>query len=413
MSGIYIHIPFCRQKCHYCNFFSLASRKSRTSFIPALKKEIELTSGYLGGNRIETIYLGGGTPSVFHPVIIKELIEAIGRFHASRHEFDPHLEMGEMPSLAAGSKSGTQSNPDAVNLLPSEKQTVEITIEANPDDIDKDFIAALRETMVNRISLGIQTFDDASLNYLNRSHSSAQALYSIRALQDAGYDNISIDLIYGIPGTVKEVWMKNLEIAFALDLPHISAYALTVETGTPLAWMINRKKSLPVNDEDQANQFRMIMEMAENNGYEHYEISNFCKPGFYSKHNTNYWNGTPYLGLGPSAHSYNGQSRRWNISNLFGYISNLEQGNPVFEEEVLSLQQRYNEYVMTSLRTMWGCNTDRIRTDFGPGFYNICMKNAGPWLSCGMMTEKAGILYLTFAGKLFADRISSDLFCVN
>jgi oxygen-independent coproporphyrinogen-3 oxidase len=413
LSGIYIHIPFCRQKCHYCNFFSLASRKSRNSFTLALKKEIELTSGYLADNRIETIYLGGGTPSVFHPEIINELVEAINRFHAPRHEFDKHSETGGWPPLVAGGKSGKQSKLDEVNLLPSEKQTVEITIEANPDDIDKDFIAALRETAVNRISLGIQTFDDASLNYLNRSHSSAQALYSIRAIQDAGYDNISIDLIYGIPRAGNDIWMKNLETAFAMNVPHISAYALTVETGTPLAWMINRKKSLPVNEEDQANQFRMVMEMAEYNGYEHYEISNFCKPGFYSKHNTNYWNGTPYLGLGPSAHSYNGQSRRWNISNLFGYISNLEQGNPVFEEEVLSLQQRYNEYVMTSLRTMWGCNTDRIRADFGPVFHNICMKNAGPWLTGGMMTEKAGILYLTFEGKLFADRISSDLFFVN
>ena len=384
MAGIYIHIPFCRRKCHYCNFFSLASQKLKEPFLRALKREITLTGDYLGGEPVHTIYFGGGTPSLFRPGQLQEV-------------------MAFLPVRSAGREDPT---PD-----PSPNgEGREVTLEINPDDVTEEYVEELKNTWFNRFSLGVQSFSDADLQYLNRAHSCGQAVRAVKLLQRAGYENISIDLIYGIPGSTPAGWIQNLETAFSLDVPHISAYALTVEEGTQLAWMIGKQKSMPVSDELQVEQFRMLMKKMQEHGFLHYEISNFCKPGKHAIHNTNYWNRVPYLGFGPSAHSYNGTSRRWNISNLSKYIAGIENGDCLFEEEVLTDAQKYNEYVMTSLRTMWGCDLRKINDELQMTNDELIRKRADAFVQEGLLTEKSGVYFLTDEGKLFADGIASELF---
>ncbi len=377
MAGIYIHIPFCRRKCHYCNFFSLASEKLKVPFIAALKKEIELTRAYLGGEPVNTIYFGGGTPSVYEPAVLQEILELL-------------------ISSPSPVKEGNEQR--------------EITLELNPEDVTESYVDALKKTWFNRFSLGIQSFFDEDLVSLNRSHSAEQAKKAVALLLQAGYDNISIDLIYGIPTSTPERWMKNLETAFSLGVPHISAYALTVEAKTPLAWMIGKQKMPPVSDEMQVDQFKTLMIETLQNGYLQYEISNFCKPGRHAVHNTSYWNGIPYLGLGPSAHSYDGTSRRWNISNLSKYIEGVENGERLFEEETLTAEQKYNEYVMTSLRTMWGCELERKIYELRITNYELIKPRADAFVLEGLLRKHDGVYFLTDEGKLFADRIASELF---
>lgn len=374
MAGIYIHIPFCRRKCHYCNFFSLATVKFRDSFLQALKKEINLTRDYLSGEPVQTIYLGGGTPSVYLPQMI-----------------DP-VNLGIL-------STGNQEAKDH-----------EITLEINPEDVTADYIRALRATSFNRFSLGIQSFDDGGLKFMNRGHDGRQAMKSVRMLQESGMENLSIDLIYGVQGFDDENWRKNLEIAFSLDVPHLSAYALTVEEGTPLHWMTNRGKAQPVDEEAQVSQFRLLMKMAADHGYEHYEISNFAKPGRYALHNTNYWRGEKYLGLGPSAHSYNGDARRWNVSNLTRYLAALESDDLPFEEEILTPVQQFNEYVMISLRTQWGCDTGWVARRFGEEFARELLRQAAGFEVNGHLKINNGIIRLTDEGKLLADGITAQIF---
>lgn len=372
MAGLYIHVPFCRRKCHYCNFFSLATRKFRAEFLDALALDFRINKDYLSGQPVETVYVGGGTPSLFNP-----------------HDFDSFL-----------------------SPLPGEL-IKEVTIEVNPEDVNPGYIHELRQTLFNRVSLGVQSFFEDDLRFLNREHSGEQAINAVRLLQDAGFDNISIDLIYGIPGSDSRKWKKNLETVFELGVPHLSAYALTVESGTPLDWRIRHRRSEPVNDEIQADQFRLLMKMATDHGFEHYEISNFSKPGQYAIHNTNYWNGTPYLGIGPSAHSYNGHSRRWNISNLTRYISHIHRGEPFFEEEFLTTWQCYNEYVMTSLRTKWGCRAEILRESFGDSFAEYFARHSTRFQQYGWLTESDGVYRLSGEGKLFADYVAAELFVVS
>lgn len=349
----------------------------------ALKKEIGMTRDYLAGETIATIYFGGGTPSVFDPLALQEIIEMF-----------PH-------PAAAAANDGGKVNP-AGNR--------EITLEINPDDVTPTFIERLRQTSFNRFSMGIQSFYDEDLVYLNRSHTALQAVYAVRLLQGAGYENLSVDLIYGIPSSSHERWQKNLEAVLSLDVPHISAYALTVEPKTPLAWKISKERSPRVSDELQVDHFKMLMEKIREQGYLQYEISNFCKPGQNALHNTNYWKGVPYLGLGPSAHSYIGNSRRWNRSNLSKYIEGITREECVYEEENLTVAQKYNEFVMTSLRTMWGCDGQKIISDFGWTIYDYFKKNILPLIGKGLIIEDSGVYFLTDEGKLFADRISSELF---
>lgn len=372
MAGIYIHIPFCKQKCHYCNFFSVASLKYKNEFIEALQKEIVQQKDYLQAEEINTIYFGGGTPSVLSREEIEGIIDVLRKYHPIRND-------------------------------------AEITLEANPDDLDSGKINELSRSSINRLSIGVQSFLDDDLNYLNRVHNSEQALKAIKQSQDNGFNNISIDLIYGIPGLTKEKWEDNLRLFFELEIPHLSAYSLTVEPKTALDVLIRKKKLPPVNETESIAHFEELIKQTEAHNYIHYEISNFSKEGFYSKHNSTYWLGGKYLGLGPSAHSYDGKSRQWNVSNISKYISASET-NPIFEKEVLNETQQFNEYVMTSLRTSWGCDLGYIKNTFGLSFYNHLNRSASKYIQEKKINRNNGILYLTSLGKLYADGIASDLF---
>ncbi len=448
MAGIYLHIPFCKQKCNYCNFFSLATTKFRDAFFQALLKEIELARNYLRDEPIETIYFGGGTPSLLPVSRLEEIIKKI-------RDAGYGIKNPGSPISNRESRIADPGSP-------------EITLEMNPDDVTPEYVEALSQRSIKRVSLGVQSFFDEDLKYLSRSHDAKQAIRAVEMIRDTGsairdtgsgiwdrgsqIDSLSVDLIYGIPTLTNEHWKENLQRVIDLGIPHISAYALTVEPKTPLAWQIaqgtgqranseghreqNRGSRIadrgsrityhgsciahrasrirhPVSDDQAAEQFEILMDMMEVQGYIQYEISNFCLPGYESQHNSNYWKGTPYLGLGPSAHSYNGTSRRWNISNLTSYIRDLASGILPFEEEVLTPVQRYNEYVMTSLRTIKGTDLLEIDRRFGPALKTNFSHQAIRHLASGHLSEQSGIFTLTKKGKFLSDGIAADLFVVG
>jgi oxygen-independent coproporphyrinogen-3 oxidase len=374
MAGIYLHIPFCRQACHYCNFHFSTSLQGMNDFVPALLKEMERRSDYLGGAAVETVYFGGGTPSLLDPAELHGVLDRLKRSFV--------LE------------------PDS-----------EITLEANPDDMtERQKLKAWRSAGINRLSIGIQSFHDADLRWMNRAHDAAQAAESIRLAKDEGFDNISIDLIYGGPTLPDDHWKHNVAEAIRLRVPHLSCYALTVEPRTALEKLIRGHRKADVSPEDQARQLLLLMDWMDRAGYEHYEISNFALPGHRSRHNSAYWKGTPYLGLGPSAHSFDGYSREWNISNNARYIAALAGGAlPVAEKEVLTPVQQLNEYIMISLRTMEGIDLPTVSRRFGPGAADALERRAARHIQSGLMirTEK---LVLTKEGKLLADGIAADLF---
>ncbi|PCJ82092.1 MAG: coproporphyrinogen III oxidase [Flavobacteriales bacterium] len=376
MSGIYFHIPFCKQACHYCDFHFSTSLKYKEKFLAALKKEIKMKCSELQtpNFKVQTVYFGGGTPSLLTQ---KELLGIFDELHNS---FD-----------IAG---------DA-----------EITIEANPDDLSEQKIRELKNTPINRLSIGVQSFFDADLKWMNRAHNAEQAVRSVQRAQDAGFHNISIDLIYGMPTLTNEKWQQNFEKAISLNIQHLSAYCLTVESNTPLAQFIKTGKEKPINDERGAEQFEMLMDFMQENGFSHYEISNFCRDGFYSKHNLGYWFDEHYLGFGPSAHSYNGIARQWNIANNQLYIKALKNGELSFNEEILSQTDKFNEYVMTSLRTMWGIDLEKTKSKFGEKIAEKCKKIAKKHQKEEFFHKiDKNKLILTNKGKLFADQISSDFF---
>jgi len=374
MAGIYIHIPFCRQACNYCNFHFSTSLKLKDELLLALHKEIELQKDYLNGETIETVYIGGGTPSLLPVSDIQKL-------------FDSILENFKIDTLK------------------------EFTLEANPDDLTRAYLQELRTTNINRFSIGVQSFRDEDLRYMNRAHNAQQADYAIKAAQDAGFTNLSIDLIYGVPGLTDKDWINNLAKIKELDIPHFSSYALTVEEGTALHHNIRTKKTAPVNAEQAATQFEILAEQADLMGYEQYEISNLAKPGHRAIHNTNYWLGKPYLGLGPSAHSFNGNTRRWNIANNALYIKSLLLENKLsYEEEILTKEQQLNEYIMTSLRTSWGCDLSHITTKWGSDYVTQIMKDAQQFIEQDKIVYTDNHLLLTLKGKLWADRIAGELF---
>lgn len=374
MAGIYIHIPFCKQACSYCDFHFSTSLKSKDAFLSSLIHEIELQKNYLGNDAlIETVYFGGGTPSL----LSSEELDTI--FKALYNTF----------TIA---------------------KNAEITLEANPDDLSKIKLQQLKSSPVNRLSIGIQSFFEADLKLMNRAHNSQQAENCIIESQDAGFENITIDLIYGTPGLSNENWKKNLEKAFNLGVPHLSCYSLTVEEKTPLESHIKKGKVKPVNEEQSAEQFLILMEETTKNGYEQYEISNFCKPGFHSRHNSNYWKGIKYLGLGPSAHSYDGNSRQWNVSNNFRYIQSISENKIPAEKETLNSEQKFNEYMMTGLRTSTGISLEKVRKEFGELCLSKLLTEATNYLDCSKIILKRNHLILTNSGKLIADRISSDFF---
>jgi oxygen-independent coproporphyrinogen III oxidase len=373
MAGIYIHIPFCRRKCHYCNFFSIASRRYRKEFMEGIVEEIYLQRNYLGGKEVQTLYFGGGTPSYLETEDIRKILEELRKQHAFSRE-------------------------------------TEITLEANPDDLDPTRLKEYREAGINRLSIGIQSFHEEDLQYLNRVHTATRAEECIKEAIDAGFGNLSIDLIFGIPGLTGEKWISNIEKAATLNIPHISAYALTVEQGTALDVLIRKKKLEVPAEESAVSHFRLLIGKMKEYGYEHYEISNFCRPGFYSRHNRQYWNGQHYLGLGPSAHSYNGHSRQWNVGSVVEYADQIRRGDRFFETEELTPSQHFNEFIMVGLRTMWGCDSHILWEKFGPAMADDFSARAMKFIGEGRMIEKEGIYTLTDEGKLFADGIAADLF---
>lgn len=380
MSGIYIHIPFCKQACHYCDFHFSTSLKNKGAYLSALKKEISMRKNYLSDlhsekrPKVMSVYLGGGTPSLLSE---KEIMEIFGHLH---HSF----------------------------CIDSD---AEITIEANPDDLSTEKIKEIKNTPVNRLSIGIQSFADDHLRFLNRTHNSGESLECVKNSQDAGFTNISIDLIYGIPGLSDEQWIKNLETAFGLDVPHISAYCLSIEPGTAFASFVAKGKFQKMDDEKTARQFDLLVCEMEKKNFLHYETSNFCKSETrISLHNSSYWKGAHYLGLGPSAHSFDGFSRQWNVANNNIYIRAIEAGQPVFEKEVLSENDKFNEYVLTSLRTMWGCNLSEIKEKFGEKKYAFFIKKIQPYLSQHFIDKTKDTITLSKSGQFISDKIIRDLF---
>ncbi|UKJ07374.1 radical SAM family heme chaperone HemW [Solitalea lacus] len=373
MAGIYIHIPFCKKACYYCDFHFSTNWKVKDELIVALEKELELQRGYLNGETIETIYFGGGTPSVLSGVEVNRLLDKINSIH--------HVAM-----------------------------RAEITLEANPDDLDAAKIKELRQTAVNRFSIGIQSFFDEDLRWMNRAHNASEAQSSIMRAQDAGFENITCDLIYGYPLLTDKKWKENIQTLIDLNIPHISSYSMTIEPQTALASFIRKKQQPAMNDEQSAAQFQTLIAELEKNDFLHYEISNFGKEGWMSKHNSNYWFGKKYLGIGPSAHSFNGESRQWNIANNYRYIESISNKKIPFELELLSPIQRLNEYLMTSLRTMWGLDLQKVKIDFGQEYLEELLHNSDQFIDKQWITMNNNHLVLTKEGKLYADLIAAELF---
>ena len=373
MSGIYVHIPFCKKACHYCNFHFSTSLKLKNELLEALHIELQLQRDYLQGQTLQSVYLGGGTPSILEVGELVQLFEQIAAIH----------------TIA----------PDA-----------EITLEANPDDLNADKLADLRRyTPINRLSIGIQSVHDKDLQWMNRAHNSAESRQALELALNAGFQDLSIDLIYGIPGSSDADWAENVALALQYPIPHISCYCLTVEEGTALHHFVKKGKAVPVDEEAAARQFEYLRQTLAGAGYEHYEISNFALPGRYARHNSSYWQGAHYLGIGPSAHAFNGSSRQWNVANNALYIKALQSGNIPFEIEILTPEQRYNEYVMTGLRTMWGCSESKIAA-IGPQFLPWFETQAQVWIAQGHLLKENDTYRLTYSGKLLADGIAAALF---
>ncbi len=372
MAGIYIHIPFCKQACHYCDFHFSTSFQYKKEILQALQQEIVLQKDYLQGETIETIYFGGGTPSVLEAAEINILLETV-----------------------------------FTNF--KVKDDAEITIEANPDDLHLQKILSLKQTRINRFSIGIQSFFEEDLVWMNRAHNAVEAFTSIKTAQDAGFSNITIDLIYGYPLLTDAKWQYNLQQFFQLQIPHLSAYSITVEPQTALASFISKKKQPAMNEEQSAAQFEFLMGQAEKYGFEHYEISNFSLPGWHSRHNSNYWTGVKYLGIGPSAHSFNGKSRQWNVANNQQYLAAINTNHTSFTLENLSKQDRVNEYIMTALRTSKGLDLN-LADELSQGAAEAILKDARQFLTKNWLVQTNQLLTLTREGKLYADYIAAGLF---
>lgn len=375
MAGIYIHIPFCKRKCNYCNFFSVASLKKAKGFSQSLIQELDLRRGFPGDATIETLYFGGGTPSMLQVRDILNIIEFI------QH----HYNLSEHP---------------------------EISLEANPDDLSIEYLSALSDTPVNRLSIGIQSFQEQDLRYLDRIHGKEQGLACIENAQKAGFNNLSIDFIYGIPGQSDALWKSNLQIAASLNIPHVSAYWLTVEARTALNSYIEKGKLEAPDENAGIRHFHILREWASANGYEHYEISNLCKHGHYARHNTSYWQSVPYLGIGPSAHSFDGKVRYSNVASIEAYKTGVAAGNPVMSSEILSREDHFNEYLMTRLRTQWGVDTDFMNRQFGPEETSEFLERIQEFIHQELVVQQQSRFTLSESGMLLSDHIISRLFIV-
>lgn len=371
MAGIYIHIPYCRKLCSYCDFYHVMSTGDSGECLEAMDIEMDLRKDYLSGENISTIYIGGGTPSLLTVRETEGLLNSIMRLF--------HVE-----------------------------SDCEITVEMNPDDIEAQYLSEIRQLGINRLSIGIQSWRDADLKLLNRRHDSAKASRALKDAISAGFENVTIDLIYGIPGMTRKEWAENLDYSFSFDIKHLSAYHLTFEKGTML-WKMREKQAINEIDEDEsAALFNILIEKAENAGFIHYEISNFGKPGYFSRHNSNYWKQVNYLGIGPSAHSFNGYSRQWNVSSVKEYIKSVNSGRTYYEREELDTRSRFNEYIMTSLRTMWGIDLEYVEKAFDKESYDYLVNLSGKFKNYGLMKSEGHFLILTNQGKMISDNIISE-----
>ena len=375
MSSLYIHIPFCKQACHYCDFHFSTSIKKKSELVDMLCKEMQLRKRELKSEHIETIYFGGGTPSLLSSEDLRLIFQTI-------------------------------------NLNFKIAEDAEITLEANPDDLSEEKLQIFKSAGINRLSIGVQSFFEEDLQMMNRAHNATEALESIKMAKKY-FNNISIDLIYGIPEMSNDRWQKNIDIALELGLPHFSCYALTIEPNTALKKMIEKGKIKPVDDAAASAHFEILTTTLNANGYIQYEFSNYGKEGYFSRNNTAYWFGKQYLGIGPSAHSFDGLRRKWNVSNNTKYIRSLEKGELPIEEEVLSEADRYNEYVMTRLRTMWGIDLAEVDAQFGEKFKEHLLTEASKEIELGMLDKEGSRLTITTKGKFLSDGIASNLFFIN
>ena len=375
MAGIYIHIPFCKQACHYCNFHFSTSLKYKNEMLASILHEFDLRKNYLSSPKIDSVYFGGGTPSLLEAAEIEQILNKITSIYTLSDD-------------------------------------AEITLEANPDDLTEKKLKDLQQTAINRLSIGIQSFIQADLSLMNRAHDTKQAINCVEMAHKTGFHNLSIDLIYGTPTLSNEAWKMNLKRAFEFDITHISAYCLTVEEKTALAHFVKVGKVPAVDEEKAAEQFEILVSETTKNDYEHYEISNFCKPNFRAKHNSSYWLGKEYIGIGPSAHSFCGTSRQWNIANNAAYMKGIKNNILPAEIEELNIKERFNEYIMTSLRTNWGCNLEKVARDFGENYVSYLKKERKMFFQEKLMKNEKEVLILTTKGKFIADGIISDLFMV-
>ena len=375
MSGSYIHIPFCKQACHYCDFHFSTSLKKKDDMVLALAKEIEMRKSEFQDQVVETIYFGGGTPSILQIIDIRFLIDEVFRNY---------------------------------NVI----ENPEITVEANPDDLSKERILELSNTRVNRLSIGIQSFFEDDLTLMNRAHNSKEAIACLEFATQY-FDNISVDLIYGVPEMSNEKWLQNIETALSFNIPHISSYALTVEPKTALHTFIQKGIIPPPDDEVASEHFQILVDKLTENGFIHYELSNFGKPTYFSKNNSSYWLGKKYIGIGPSAHSYDGVSRSWNVSNNSLYLKSISENQLPSEVETLSKTDKYNEYVMTGLRTIWGISLERIENEFGKTYLDYLNQQAAKYIEDHLLFVDDTVLRTTKSGKFLSDGIASDLFLLN
>ena len=375
MAGLYLHIPFCKQACHYCDFHFSTSMGLKSRLVDAIVRELELRRSYLPADAtLDTIYFGGGTPSLLTAEELDQIFAAIHRHFAVA--------------------------PQA-----------EITLEANPDDLSAEKLAELKANGINRLSIGLQSFHEPHLRMMNRAHTAEESTTAVRRAQDAGFENISIDLIYGVPASGHHIWEADLANAFALGVPHVSAYALTIEPGTAFGYRLQKGAFKAAPDEFVATQFEMLLAAMRAHGYTQYEISNFCQPGRESRHNANYWRGVPYLGLGPSAHSYDGQNRQFTLANNPQYVAAvLERGEVPITLDLLTATDRANEYLLTTLRTAQGCDLAHLRTHHGLDLAATRAAYLAELQANGWATIQHEILTLTDAGKLLADHITLELF---
>ena len=371
MAGIYIHIPFCKTRCVYCDFYKETDESQIKVFTEALCTEVALRKSEVT-EPVKTVYFGGGTPSRLDKQAFGEIFETL------------------------------------FSHFPIEEDA-EITLEANPDDLSEEYAHLLRELPFNRISMGIQSFDDGELKFLSRRHSARQAIRAVELCRQAGFENISVDLMYGLPGQTPEMWEKNLRQACELDVRHISAYHLIYEKRTRLHALLRKGSVRPVTDEASTEMFSMLIDTLAQNGFEHYEISNFAKGKKYSIHNTAYWKNEKYLGLGPSAHSYDGENRSWNVASLKKYITATRSGKLLRETEKLTFAQKYNEFILTGLRTMWGVDLNLLKEKFGQELFDYCLQNARKFIREGLLVSKDNSLVLTREGIFISDGIMSEL----